>query len=133
MDRIRSVAYTVRIRVRYNECDVQGIVFNSNYLVYVDETLERWLADTLGPGVLDMMVKKATVEWHSSASHGDELELTPRISRWGTTSYDVTTTGAVGGRAVFTATIVYVNVEPGTRTPAAVPDHIKAALSTVDA
>ena len=127
-----GVGFSVRIRIRYNECDVQGIVFNANYLIYVDETLERWIAEVLGPGVLDMMVKKATVEWHSSATHGEILELVPVVSRWGTTSYDLTVTGSVGDRLVFTATMVYINVIPGTRTPAPVPDHIRAALSTVD-
>jgi acyl-CoA thioester hydrolase len=123
------VAYTVRIRVRYNECDVQGVVFNANYLVYVDETLERWIADTLGEGVIDMMVKKASVEWHSPARHGDVIDLQPRISRWGNTSYELTVTGRIGDRLVFTATMVYINVIPGTANPAPVPEHVRAALS----
>jgi acyl-CoA thioester hydrolase len=129
-----GVGYSARIRIRYNECDVQGVVFNANYLIYVDETLERWISDVLGPGELDMMVKKATVEWHSSATHGEILELAPVVSRWGNTSYDLTVTGSVGDRAVFTATMVYINVIPGTKTPAPVPEHIKTALnqSTVD-
>jgi len=38
-------------------------------------------------------------------------------------------TGSVGDRKVFTATMVYINVIPGTKTPAPVPDHVKAALS----
>ena len=123
------MAYTVRTRVRYNECDIQGVVFNANYLVYVDETLERWIADTLGEGVIDMMVKKASVEWHSSARHGDVLELQPRISRWGNTSYELTVTGRIDERLVFTATMVYINVIPGTANPAPVPEHVRAALS----
>jgi len=126
------VGYSVRIRIRYNECDVQGVVFNANYLIYVDETLERWFSEVIGPGELDMMVKKATVEWHSSATHGDVLELVPTVSRWGNTSYDLTVKGSVGDRAVFTATMVYINVIPGTKTPAPVPDDIKAKLSTMD-
>ena len=126
------MGFSAQIRVRYNECDVQGVVFNANYLVYVDETLERWIADVLGEGVLDMMVKKATVEWHSSARHGDVLELVPRISRWGTTSYDVTTTGQIGDRAVFTAVLTYINVTPGTTTPQPVSPAVRATLGGPD-
>jgi acyl-CoA thioester hydrolase len=122
------MGFSARIRVRYNECDVQGVVFNANYLVYVDETLERWIAEVLGDGALDMMVKKATIEWHSSARHGDILELVPRISRWGTTSYDVTTTGQIGDRPVFTTVVTYINVTPKTTTPAPVPQAVRAAL-----
>jgi acyl-CoA thioester hydrolase len=124
----RRVGYSVSVRIRYNECDVQGIVFNANYLVYVDETLDRWITDLLGEDAIDMMVKKASIEWHSSARRGEVLELSPRIVRWGTTSYDVETTGRVGDRLVFTATMLYINVIPGTSTPVPVPDHVRAAL-----
>ena len=124
------MGYSVRIRIRYNECDVQGVVFNANYLIYVDETLERWFGEVIGPGELDMMVKKATVEWYSPATHGEVLDLVPAVSRWGNTSYDLTVTGSVGDRRVFTATMVYINVIPGTKTPVPVPDHVKAALAT---
>jgi acyl-CoA thioester hydrolase len=122
------VGYSVQIRVRYNECDVQGVVFNANYLVYVDETLDRWITDTLGEDAIDMVVQKATVEWHGPARRGELLELVPRIVRWGNTSYDMVVEGSVGDRRVFTATMVYINVVPGTKTPTPVPDHVRAAL-----
>lgn len=56
------------------------------------------------------------------------LELTPEVTRWGTTSFDLTVTGSVGDRPVFVATLVYVHVVPGTKTPAPVPDEVRAAL-----
>ena len=122
------MGYSVQIRVRYNECDVQGVVFNANYLVYVDETLDRWITDTLGEDAIDVVVKKATVEWQSPARRGEVLDLVPAVTRWGTTSFDVTVAGSVDGRPVFTATLVYVHVVPGTRTPAPVPPAVRAAL-----
>jgi acyl-CoA thioester hydrolase len=126
---ILAVGYSVQIRARYNECDVQGIVFNANYLVYVDETVDRWITDTLGEDAIDMVVKKATVEWQSPASRGEILDLVPAVTRWGTTSFDMTVTGSVGDRPVFTATLLYVHVVPGTRTATPVPEHVRAALS----
>ena len=34
-----------RMRVRYAECDAQGIVFNAHYLAYIDQTMtELWRA-----------------------------------------------------------------------------------------
>lgn len=123
------MGFRVRIRVRYNECDVQGIAFNANYLVYVDETVDRWITDTLGEDAIDMVVKRATVEWQSPARRGEVLELVPEVTRWGTTSFDLTVTGTVGDRPVFTATILYVNVEPGTKTPTPVPEHVRRTLS----
>jgi acyl-CoA thioester hydrolase len=126
---IAAVGYSVPIRVRYNECDVQGIVFNANYLVYVDETVDRWITDTLGEDAIDMVVKKASVEWQSPARRGEVLDLTPEVTRWGTTSFDLTVTGSVGDRPVFTATLLYIHVVPGTKTPTPVPEHVRAALT----
>jgi len=57
------------------------------------------------------------------------LELQPQISRWGNTSYELTVTGRIDDRLVFTATMVYINVIPGTANPAPVPEHVRAALS----
>jgi acyl-CoA thioester hydrolase len=122
------MGYSVQIRVRYNECDVQGIAFNANYLVFVDETVDRWITDTLGEDAIDMVVKRASLEWHSPARRGEVLDLTPAVTRWGSTSFDLTVNGSVAGRPVFTATILYVNVAPGTRTPTPVPGPVRAAL-----
>jgi acyl-CoA thioester hydrolase len=126
------VGYSVDIRVRYNECDMQGIVFNGNYLVYVDETLDRWLADSLDDDAVDtvdMVVKRATVEWQSPAHRGEILSVVPSVARWGTTSFELTFTGSVGDRPVFVATMLYVNVVPGTKTPTPVPQHVRDALA----
>lgn len=123
------MGYTAQIRVRYNECDVQGIAFNANYLVYVDEAVDRWITDTLVEDAIDMAVKKATLEWQSPARRGEVLDLVPTVTRWGTTSFDITVTGSVGDRPVFTATLVYVHLVPGTRTPTPIPEHVRAALS----
>ena len=35
--------FSHRLRVRYGECDPQGIVFNANYMLYVDVVFtELW-------------------------------------------------------------------------------------------
>lgn len=120
------------IRVRYGECDQQGVVFNAHYLAYVDDTIEQWMRALLGSVYLngfDIMLKKATVEWTSPARHLDDLVCVPAVSRWGTTSFDVTVDGMVGDRHVFTATILYVSVRPGTHEPVPVPDGVKVALA----
>lgn len=125
--------FTHAIRIRYGECDQQGVVFNAHYLAYVDDCIEQWMRTVLGGAYLngfDVMLKRASVEWSSPARHLEDLVLVPSVSRWGTTSFDVTVVGTVGDRDVFTATILYVSVKPGTHEPVAVPDDIKARLSS---
>jgi len=123
------VEYRQRIRVRYGECDIQGVVFNANYLVYVDDVVEQWLESVLDPGELDYMVKKVLVEWDAPAKRGDVIDLALTVSRWGRTSFDVTVRGEVTGKSIFTAVLTAISVTPGTHTPTPVPDGIRARLS----
>jgi acyl-CoA thioester hydrolase len=83
------------LRVRYGECDPQGVVFNANYLAYFDigiTELFRAAFDTLGgyhamvdEGV-EFVVAEAGLRYHGSAHFDDELTLEIAISRLGTTS-----------------------------------------------
>jgi acyl-CoA thioester hydrolase len=126
------VSYTLDFQVRYGEVDAQGVVFNAHYLAYVDHCVDQWLRslDVLGPERgWDIMVKKATVEWHGSSGIGDVLTLTPRVTRWGNTSFDVTVDGAVGERGVFQAVVLYVGVKLGTKDPMPPPDAVRRVLS----
>ena len=115
--------------MRYGECDIQGVVFNANYLVYVDDVMEQWFEATLKPDQLDYMVKKVLVEWDAPARRGDVIGLTAAVSRWGRTSFDVTIRGEVTGRSIFTAVLTAISVTPGTHTPTPVPDEVRARLS----
>jgi acyl-CoA thioester hydrolase len=104
------------------------VVFNANYLVYVDDVVEQWLEHALEPGQLDYMVKKVLVEWDAPARRGDLIDLTAAVVRWGRTSFDVTVRGAVGGRSIFTAVLTAISVTPGTHEPTPVPDDVRARL-----
>ena len=80
------------LRVRYGECDPQGIVFNANYLLYFDVVFtELWRAavgpwqDMLARGV-DAVVAEANLDFRSPARFDDELQLRAQISRLGRTS-----------------------------------------------
>jgi acyl-CoA thioester hydrolase len=126
------VTYSCDFEIRYGEVDLQGVVFNAHYLAYVDHCIDRWLRslDVLtADGDWDIMVKKASVEWHDAAGLGEVLTLVPRVTRWGNTSFDVTVEGSVGERPVFSAEVLYVGVKMGTREPAPPPVHIRAAMS----
>src|SRR6185437_4390245 len=88
-----------KLRVRYGECDPQGIVFNANYLLYFDVAFtELWRA-AVGPwhemvqrGV-DAVVADARLSFRAPARFDDEIELRARIAKLGgssiTTEIDV--------------------------------------------
>ena len=37
------MAYRHALRVRYGECDMQQVVFNANYLAYIDDAIDTWM------------------------------------------------------------------------------------------
>jgi acyl-CoA thioester hydrolase len=81
-----------RLRVRYGECDPQGIVFNANYLLYFDVAFTELWRVAVGPwmGMLehgvDAVVAEAGVHFRGPARFDDELALSCRIARLGRTA-----------------------------------------------
>ena len=74
------MTFVQEFRVRYNECDMQNVVFNANYWIYADDAVAQFvrqgLADELGKDIADVdliavgfdfMLKTATGTWHKGA------------------------------------------------------------------
>jgi acyl-CoA thioester hydrolase len=81
-----------RLRVRYAECDPQGVLFNAHYLAYVDHTItELWRAAyggyqaMLDRGV-DIVVAEANLRFLGSARFDDEIAIEARVAQLGNTS-----------------------------------------------
>jgi len=131
----RAWPHRERVVVRYQEVDLQNVVFNAHYLGWCDIAMASWFRRTIGwTGVgdaIDWMLVKATLEWQGSATYGDTVDIDCGIARWGRSSFDVAYRGTVEGAPVFTARITYVCVEPGTKSPVAVPDEVRSKLSSV--
>ena len=84
--------FTHHLRVRYNECDPQGIVFNANYLVYFDVVFNELWRAAVGPwseivarGV-DTVLAETNLRFHAPARFEDDLQLEAHIDHLGTTS-----------------------------------------------
>lgn len=77
----RRMRYLHRVRVRYSECDMQGVVFNATYLAYVYDCIDVWLQQAIGTSYLDFFdyqVKKVALEWSSPARSRDVVERARR-------------------------------------------------------
>jgi acyl-CoA thioester hydrolase len=124
------------VRIRYGECDLQGVVFNAHYLAYVDDTIDTWLRQLERPHVelgWDVMVKHADITWHGPARVAEHLQIDASVQRWGTTSFVMGYDGSVDGRRVFSATLTYVGVAAGTTDPAPPPPEVRALLGDTPA
>jgi acyl-CoA thioester hydrolase len=79
------------LRVRYHECDPQGVVFNANYLTYFDVLLtELWrelggYAEMVEAGQ-DLVVAEATVRYRAPLRFDDEFDGVVRVATLGETS-----------------------------------------------
>jgi acyl-CoA thioester hydrolase len=78
--------------VRYAECDMQGVVFNANYLAYFDVSMtELWRAafggyEAMLDRGIDLVVVDARLSFRLSARFDDELTMEIAVARFGTTS-----------------------------------------------
>jgi acyl-CoA thioester hydrolase len=124
------------IRVRYHECDMQGVVFNALYMTYADmASTDLWRElfgsyQALIERNLDIAVVSSRIDFRASARFDDELALAISISRVGRTSFDLTTHMTRGADVIADSTITYVWFAPDA--PGAAiepPDDVRAVMS----
>ena len=132
------MSYRYQTRVRYGECDQQKVVFNPNYMIYMDDATEVWLTSSTSRGRYedlgwDYMLVKTSIEWQGSARTGDLLDIDVGVMRYGSTSFDVGYVGTVDGQSIFTARAVCVSIQRDSHEKYPTPDRIKEILGeTVD-
>ena len=123
-----------KIRVRYNECDPQGHVFNANYLAYFDLAMtELWRE--LGGYVamretgVDMVVAQAQIYYYAALGFDDEADLIVRQIKLGNTSMTSTLAIESAGETMAEGELrhVFVALEQGESRP--IPDRIRDGLS----
>ena len=124
------------LRVRYGECDQQGVVYNARYGEYVDLASTEFLRATFAPlncfdGTIEFQVVKLLVEWTAPARFDDTLCIDVTLKTLGTTSYTLAFAMRRAGQAetIVTAETVNVNIEPKTWTKAPLPADFRARLT----
>lgn len=128
-------ASTHRLRVRWAEVDMQGIVFNGHYLTYFDIAVtEYWrqiglpypqaTAETGG----ELYTVKSVVDYASPARYDDEIDLYIRCKRIGRSSLTFALEIWRCGDALVTGELVYVHADPNTRKSAPLPPGLIAAI-----
>jgi YbgC/YbaW family acyl-CoA thioester hydrolase len=129
-----------RLRVRWGEVDIQRIVFNPHYLMYIDGAFtEYWRA--LGipyasiPALLqgDLYVKKSTLEYHGSARLDDMLDICLKCERIGNSSLLFRSGIFRCDTLLVSAEMVYVFADPASQRPKPVPQTLRALLPSYEA
>ncbi len=132
--------FSFPLRVRWAEVDMQKIVFNAHYLMYFDTAVaDYWRAlglpyeEAMRQLDGDLYVKKASLDYRSSAQFDDRLDVCLRCARVGTSS--MTFEGAIfrGDRLLVVGELIYVFADVASQTSRPVPDALRKVLTDFEA
>jgi acyl-CoA thioester hydrolase len=123
-----------RLRVRYNECDPQNVVFNANYLMYFDLTMsELWRElggyQAMVDSGVDMVVAEARVRYRAPLRFDDEFEVQATIAKLGDTSMETEILAVRDGQTVAEGDLRHVFIESGGGAKAPIPERIRSGLA----
>jgi acyl-CoA thioester hydrolase len=123
-----------RLRVRYNECDPQGVVFNANYLTYFDLTMtELWRElggyQAMVDAGVDMVVAEARIRYRAALRFDDEFEVLATIGRLGETSMTTAIAILRGDETVAEGELRHVFIESGGGDTSPIPEAIRSGLA----
>ena len=126
------------VRVRWMECDAQGIVYNGAYLGYLEIGQAEYYRN-LGfaiyiipqSGYFDFAVVKSTQEFKAPAKVDEIIELHVRVSNIGNTSLTLNLEIYPEGsdRLLTSIETVYVGYDAATETSRPVPDAIRQLVT----
>lgn len=129
-----------RLRVRWVEVDLQKIVFNGHYLMYIDTAVGGYwramalpYAATLEALDGDLFVRKSTLEYHASARYDDLLDVGIRCARVGNSSLVFEAAVWRAEELLVGGELVYVFADPVTQSSKPVPPALRGALQGFEA
>ncbi len=129
-----AAPFASKLRVRYGECDPQGVVFNAHYFAYFDIALTEAWRGLFGPYEemyergIDMVVAEARARFLGGARFDDELELRWWVTRLGTTAMSTRIDVVRDGISLVEGEMRHVFVGAGTTEKMPIPPEIRAPL-----
>lgn len=126
------------LRVRWMECDAQGIVFNGAYMGYLEVGQSEYFRN-LGfsiygiaqRGFFDTAVVKTTLEFKAPARVDEMLDLFVRVGNFGNTSFhlDMEIYRQPAGPLLTVVQSIYVGFEAASGTTRPVPEEIRELVN----
>lgn len=126
--------FTHRLRVRYSECDMQGVVFNAHYLFFYDVALVEFWREVIGDYTeavargYDQVVAESRIRYRSAARFDELIDIQMPVAHLGTTSMVFRPAFSVGDRLVADGEIRHVFVDAQTLRKIEIPGEVRAAV-----
>jgi acyl-CoA thioester hydrolase len=127
--------YVHTVRVRYGECDAQGVVFNAHYLAYFDIAMtELWRAafggyDLMVQRGVDIVVAEAHLRFRGPARFDDEIALEVAIEQLGNTNIPSRHRILRDGELLVEGAVRHVMVDSETLAKATIPQWLRDGLA----
>lgn len=134
--------FSTELRVRWPECDAQGIVYNGSYMDYLEvgqadyfRNLGFSIYGIARKGYFDSAVVKATMEFKAPAAIEDILELYVRVSHIGNTSFIIDTEiyHQDSDKLVASTQLVYVGYDAATASKRSMPQELREIIQHYEA
>jgi acyl-CoA thioester hydrolase len=122
------------LRVRYQECDPQGVVYFARYPEYYDISLTELWRERLGgyqamvDTGADLVVAEQSLRYLAPARFDELIDVELDVTHLGTTSVSWAYTISRAGELLVEGAIRHVFIDPPTKAKRPIPDTIRAAL-----
>lgn len=130
---------TYHRKVRFSDSDAQGIVFNANYLTYIDDATSDYFDalevdwDGMNERGYDMVLGRAELDYRSSGRKGETLVTGVRVASIGTSSvvFEITVWEESSERVVVEGREIQVMVDRDTFETTPVPAWFVAVIENL--
>ena len=133
--------FTHTMRVRWKECDVQGIAYYGSYLDFVAvaeaeyfRNLGIFIHDEKYRKEFDLTVVKVTLEYKSPAKLDDLIDVKVKVATIGTSSLtEVTAIYKHGTNSLLaTGETISVNFDSDSGSSRHIPDHVRKLIENFE-
>ncbi|MDQ5893904.1 MAG: acyl-CoA thioester hydrolase [Actinomycetota bacterium] len=125
---------TYRLRVRYNECDKAGIVFNANYLVYADVGANEFWREHFGGYAnltdlgLDLVLVESNLRFRKPLHYDEEFDIKVSVGTLTNRSMEMEFEFTRGEDLIAEITIAYVCIETASQQATPIPEQFRSIL-----
>jgi acyl-CoA thioester hydrolase len=137
---IDSFKFHIRLRVRFNETDLQGHVNFGQYYFYIDEAVTHYFEAigydhrAMAADGTDLLFAESHCNYKSSAKWPEWLRVYGRIAHLGRRSirFEFEVYAEADERQVATGHIVAVTAQKDTFQPRSIPERLRQAVNTYE-
>jgi acyl-CoA thioester hydrolase len=129
-----AAPFVHELRVRYGECDPQGIVFNANYLLYFDVAFTELWREAVCPWQdmvergIDAVVAHAELDFRAPARYDDVLSMRAHVARLGDTAITTEIDAMRGDELLVAMRLRHVCVSRESWRKTTLPDWVRDGL-----